>query len=91
MNSYEIEAVLADFKKKFDTSIADKIRLVNQIQATEVKLVPIVELTIALTDEQIRWDQQAAKLDENMSFIPDDSFYVHLFLFIYNHFHLIIV
>lgn len=69
-----IEAALADLKKKFDASVAEKTRLSEQIHLTEVKLQRAAKLTVGLADEKIRWAQQVASLDENVVFIPGDSF-----------------
>jgi dynein heavy chain len=50
------------------------MKLAAQIEETQVKLVRAAKLTVGLADEQVRWGEQVAAMNESVVLIPGDSF-----------------
>jgi dynein heavy chain len=69
-----IEAALMELRKQYEESVAKKMRLAEQIQETQIKLGRAAKLTVGLADEQVRWGEQVAAMDDSVVFIPGDSF-----------------
>lgn len=52
-----VEAKIAELQKTYDNSVAEKQGLERNIAQTAGRLKRAGKLTTALSDEQVRWDQ----------------------------------
>eukprot|EP00003_Mantamonas_plastica_P025987 TRINITY_DN5190_c0_g1_i1.p1 TRINITY_DN5190_c0_g1~~TRINITY_DN5190_c0_g1_i1.p1 ORF type:complete len:1587 (-),score=644.35 TRINITY_DN5190_c0_g1_i1:21-4370(-) len=70
----EIEQKLGDLRRSYETSLADKVEHQKRLELTAQRLRRASKLTTALADEQGRWSETAAELQESMTYLTGDVF-----------------
>ncbi|XP_068083916.1 dynein axonemal heavy chain 6 [Anabrus simplex] len=68
----EVEKQIAALEAKYDASVAEKNELQRIIELTANRLVRAGKLTMALGDEQVRWEQSVESLGQALGTIIGD-------------------
>nr|XP_036867942.1 dynein heavy chain 6, axonemal [Manis javanica] len=70
----QVEDKIQVLQDKFDKSVNEKESLVKTMALTKARLVHAGKLTVALEDEQVRWEESIQKFNEEISNIIGNVF-----------------
>ncbi|KAK2499642.1 hypothetical protein MC885_013750 [Smutsia gigantea] len=70
----QVEDKIQVLQDKFDKSVNEKESLVKTMALTKARLVRAGKLTVALEDEQVRWEESIQKFNEEISTVIGNVF-----------------